>query len=136
MVLVTINGAVPVAMFELKIVALACALTYKLANVPKDVMFGCAAVVTVPAVVELPAVATFKLATCVVDVTINGAVPLAIVLVIVLGDDSLAITVLPVPLGVRFKLPLVSIVDSVLVAACMLPNLAVPLTSNNTVGTA
>ena len=38
-------------------------------------MFGCALVVTVPAV---PEVATFKLATCVVLVTVNGAVPVAI----------------------------------------------------------
>ena len=56
--------------------------TPKLVNVPTDVMLGCAAVVTVPAVVALPAVATLKLATCVVDVTTNGAVPVANVLVI------------------------------------------------------
>ena len=43
-------------------------------NVPSDVMFGCAAAVTVPAT---PDVATFKFATCVVEVTANGAVPVA-----------------------------------------------------------
>ena len=48
-----------------------------LVNVPTDVMLGCAAVVTVPAVVAVPAAATFRLATCVVDVTMNGAVPVA-----------------------------------------------------------
>ena len=43
-------------------------------NVPTEVMFGCAFVVTVPAV---PAVAAFKFATCVVEETTNGAVPVA-----------------------------------------------------------
>jgi hypothetical protein len=64
------------------------AVTVNVANVPTDVMFGCAAVVTVPAT---PAVATFKFATCVVEVTTNGAVPLAKVDVIcpeVLKDVS------------------------------------------------
>ena len=58
--------------------ALILPVTLKLAKVPVLVMFGCALVVTVPAVVALPAVATDKLATCVVDVTTNGAVPVAI----------------------------------------------------------
>ena len=47
-------------------------------NIPTLVILPCAAVVTVPAVVALPAVATDKLATCVVLVTVNGAVPVAI----------------------------------------------------------
>ena len=74
----TMNGAVPVAILDLKMVALACALTSREDSVPTLVMLGCAAVVTVPAVVAVPAAATFRLATCVVDVTINGAVPVAI----------------------------------------------------------
>ena len=45
------------------------AAVVKLVSVPTLVMLGCAAVATVPAT------ATFKLATCVVDVTVNGAVP-------------------------------------------------------------
>ena len=47
------------------------AAVVKLVNVPTDVMLGCAAVATVPAT------ATFKFATCVVDETVNGAVPVA-----------------------------------------------------------
>lgn len=46
-------------------------------KLPTLVMLGCAAVVTVPAVVAEDAVATLKLATCVVEVTIRGAVPVA-----------------------------------------------------------
>ena len=44
--------------------------TSKLVNVPTLVMLACALPVTATAV---PEVATFKLATCVVDVTVNGA---------------------------------------------------------------
>ena len=58
-------------------------------NVPTDVMFGCAAVITVPAV------AAFKLATCVVETTVNGAVPLA------MFEDNLEAATVPV----AFKLP-------------------------------
>jgi hypothetical protein len=57
-----------------------CAFATKvnpLNEVLTDVIFGCAAVVTVPAVSAAPAVATFKLATRVVEVTVNGAVPVA-----------------------------------------------------------
>ena len=42
---------------------LAFPLTLSVVNVPVLVMFGCALVVTVPAVVALPAVATDKFAT-------------------------------------------------------------------------
>ena len=47
------------------------AAVVKLVSVPKLVMLGCAAVATVPAT------ATLRLATCVVDDTVNGAVPVA-----------------------------------------------------------
>ena len=39
----------------------------------------------VVALVALPAVAAFRLATCVVEVTVNGAVPVAMLLVKVLA---------------------------------------------------
>ena len=77
---VTVNGAVPVATFDISVLAVTEPLTPNDVSVPTEVMFGCAAVVTVPAVVAdvaVPAVATFKFATCVVDVTMNGAVPVA-----------------------------------------------------------
>ena len=79
----TVNGAVPVAIVDTKTPAvpklptLALPETLNVVNVPVDVILGCALVVTVPAVVAEPAVATLKLATCVVDVTTNGAVPVA-----------------------------------------------------------
>jgi len=60
---VTVNGAVPVATFDTSVEAVTVPLTPNEVNVPTDVMFGCAAVVTVPAVVALPAVATFRFAT-------------------------------------------------------------------------
>jgi len=66
------KGAVPVARVEVS-----CPLVVSEVSVPRLVMFGCAAVVTVPAV---PAVATFRLATCVVELTTSGAVPVVIVL--------------------------------------------------------
>ena len=65
-VLITLRGAVPVAILLLNTVALTCALTSNAVNVPWLVIFGCAAVVTVPAVVALvalPAVAAFRFAT-------------------------------------------------------------------------
>lgn len=43
------------------------------------VVLTVATLVAVVAVVALPAVAAFKLATCVVDATVNGAVPVATV---------------------------------------------------------
>ena len=63
---VTVNGAVPVATFEvsvlattapavLRLPALALPVTASEVNVPTLVMLGCAAVVTVPAVVALVA---------------------------------------------------------------------------------
>ena len=55
-------------------------------------MFGCAAVVTVPAVV---AVAAARLATVVVELTVNGAVPVAILLVNILANITLAPVILP-----------------------------------------
>jgi len=70
----------------------------KLVNVPVLVMLGCAAVVTVPAV------ATFRLATCVVEDTMNGAVPVAKLLVMTLAVVIFLITVEPVPLGVILML--------------------------------
>jgi len=82
-VLVTVNGAVPIATFDTSVEAVTAPDTPSDVNVPTEVIFGCAAVVTVPAVVAdpavvaLPAVATFKLATCVVEVTTKGAVPMA-----------------------------------------------------------
>jgi len=66
---VTVNGAVPVAMFDISRVPVMVPLTPNDVSVPTEVMFGCAAVVTVPAVVALPAVvaepavATLRLAT-------------------------------------------------------------------------
>jgi hypothetical protein len=57
--------------------ALALPVTVNALSVPTLVILGCAAVVTVPAVVAEPAVATLKFATWVVDVTTNGAVPVA-----------------------------------------------------------
>ena len=52
-------------------------LTVSPTKLPILVILGCAFVVTVPARFALPAVATLKLATCVVDDTMNGAVPVA-----------------------------------------------------------
>ena len=60
------------ATFDTKVEAVTAPLTPSDDSVPTEVMFGCAAVVTVPAV---PAVATFRLATCVVEFTMKGAVP-------------------------------------------------------------
>ena len=48
---------------EFKLPTLAFAVTASELNVPTEVIFGCAAVVTVPAVVAEPAVATLKFAT-------------------------------------------------------------------------
>ena len=89
-VLVTVNGAVPVATLLTKKLAVIFPAVAKLPevvvpvtpnedSVPTLVIFGCAAAVTVPATL---AVATVKLATVVVLVTTNGAVPDASVLVI------------------------------------------------------
>jgi hypothetical protein len=50
-------------MFEMNLEAVTFPLTPSDVSVPTLVMFGCAAVVTVAAVVADPAVATFKLAT-------------------------------------------------------------------------
>ena len=91
MVEVTVNGAVPVATLlvnvlattlfvALKLLAFAFAVTANDDSVPTDVILACALVVTEPAVVAesaVPAVAAFRFATCVVEVTINGAVPVA-----------------------------------------------------------
>ena len=63
---VTVNGAVPVATFEIKVLAVMLPAVAKLpdvvvpvtpseVSVPTEVIFGCAAVVTVPAVVALVA---------------------------------------------------------------------------------
>ena len=68
----------PFASGPIKLPLVVLPVTVKLLNVPTLVIFGCALVVTVPAV---PAVATFKLATCVVLVTTSGAVPVATVLI-------------------------------------------------------
>ena len=67
-------------------------VTARLVKVPTLVMFGCAAVVTVPAV---PAVAAFKLATCVVEATVSGAVPVATFEVSVLATTAPAVFRLP-----------------------------------------
>ena len=86
MVDVTVNGAVPVVTLLANVLAVTVPLTPNEVRVPTDVILGCAAVVTVPAVVALPAVvavpalATLRLATWVVDVTVNGAVPVVILL--------------------------------------------------------
>ena len=69
-----------------KLLALTLPVTVNTVNVPTDVIFGCALADTVIATFEfvelvanvaVPAVATFKLATCVVLVTMKGAVPVA-----------------------------------------------------------
>jgi hypothetical protein len=71
---VTVNGAVPIAMFDTSVLAVTAPLTPNDVSVPTLVMFGCAAVVTVS---DIPAAATFRFATCVVEFTTNGAVPMA-----------------------------------------------------------
>ena len=81
-------------------------------------MFGCAFVVTVPA---LPAVATFKFATCVVLVTVNGAVPVATLDVKVLATTAPAVLIFPAPI-----LPVAVISPAV----PKLPTLALPLALN------
>ena len=53
-VLVTVNGAVPVVTFEINRLAVTLPLEFSAVNVPTLVMLGCAAVVTVPAVVAAP----------------------------------------------------------------------------------
>ena len=87
-------------------------LILAIVRLPTLVMFGCAAVVTVPAVVAdpaVPAVATFRLATCVVEVTVNGAVP-GPTFDINTGAVTLAFAnITPVPFGVSKMLPLVSV---------------------------
>ena len=80
-----ISPAVP------KLPTFALPVTVRLDNEPTLVMFGCAAVVTVAAV---PAVATFKFATCVVDVTARGAVPV-VTLEINCGAVILPVTLVP-----------------------------------------
>jgi hypothetical protein len=81
-------------------------------RVPTLVMFGCAAVVTVPAV---PAVATFKFATCVVDDTTNGAVPVATfemncgVVILAVANNCVDVK-LTIPATVVFVAPSVSAV--------------------------
>jgi len=83
----TTNGAVPVARVEVN-----CPEIVRPVSVPSDVIFVCAALVTVPAVVADPAVVAevavaalppiLKLVTGVVEATTNGAVPVARVEVI------------------------------------------------------
>ena len=51
----TVNGAVPVATFEVSVLAVTVPLTPSDVNVPTEVILGWAAVVTVPAVVALVA---------------------------------------------------------------------------------
>ena len=90
-VLVTVRGAVPVAMLLVNVLAVTAPLTLT----PVPVTVKIAALPATPTVTlllavmttlllpftKLPAVATFKLATCVVDVTVSGAVPVAMLLV-------------------------------------------------------
>ena len=73
-----------------------------------------------------------RLATCVVDVTTNGAVPVAM-LDVNIGDVMLAVTVmppttltLPVPFGSSVMFSLVPDVDMVAVVKVMLPVLPPP----------
>ena len=88
--LVTVSGAVPVATFEVSVLAttapavfrlpaLALPVTAREVNVPTDVMFGCAAVVTVPAVVALVA-APVNAPTNVVEVTLVKPATVVVVL--------------------------------------------------------
>ena len=79
-------------MLAVILAAVTVPLTPNDVNVPTLVMFGCAAVVTVPAVV---AVAAARLATVVVELTVNGAVPVAILLVNILANITLAPVILP-----------------------------------------
>ena len=70
------------------------ALTVKPVRVPTLVIAVWAAVVTVPAVVAesaAPAVATFKLATRVVEVTTKGAVPVVVVLSTIVNRPAAAV---------------------------------------------
>ena len=75
---------------------------------------------TVPAVVAEPEVATLKLATCVVLVTVNGAVPVAIVDTKTPAVPMLPTLALPVELSVVANTPVVP----------KLPTLALPETLN------
>ena len=72
-----VGEIVPIPTLPLLVLRNVLPVTVKLVNEPTLVIFGCALVVTVLAVVALPAVATDKLATCVVLATTNGAVPVA-----------------------------------------------------------
>ena len=73
-----------------------------LSKVPTLVIFGCAAVVTVPAVVAVVAVAAAKLATVVVEVTTNGEVPVAM-----FDINRVAVTI-----AVEFRLPTLALPDT------------------------